>query len=96
MADEALVELHWGSYLSQRALAGALNYVRGHGLPDAISRSSQYTANENAISKESNAYGNVLRCIDTPSGSGRHFENWVYCPGPCVYSCCRASAPVRE
>ena len=94
--DEALVELHRGSYLSQRALAGVLKYVRDNGLPDNISRSSQYRANENIVANESNAYGKVLRCIDMPLESGGNFENWVCCPGPFLYSCCKSSAPVRE
>ena len=94
--DEALVELHRGSYLSQRALAGVLKHVRDHGLPDNISRSSQYRANENIVANESNAYGKVLRCIDMPLESGGNFENWVCCPGPFLYSCCKSSAPVRE
>ena len=94
--DEALVELHRGSYLSQRALSGVLKYVRDHGLPENISRSSQYRANENIIAKESNAYGSVLRCIDTYLENGTKFENWVCCPGPFLYSCCKSSAPLRE
>ena len=98
-ASEALVEVHRGPYISQTALSHVLTYIRDNGLPETISRRSQYRAYEKHVVNDHNAYGHILKGMKMPvgdDGDGRTFENWVCNPGALLYAMCKNSGPFRS
>eukprot|EP00959_Pyramimonas_sp_CCMP1952_P312731 6546327-Pyramimonas_sp.AAC.1 len=66
--SEALVEVHRGPYVSQAALSHALTHVRDNGLPDAVSRGSQYRAYEKHAVNDRSTYGLALNGMQMPVG----------------------------
>ena len=65
-STERLVALHHGSYVSQNALTFVLKDIKENGLPDALSRRSQYRAYEKSNASRETPYGVVVRPFDVP------------------------------
>ena len=80
--DRALVELHRGSYVTERALSNVLKWVRDNGMPTAISRAAQYRAKENVIAEQTTPYGKVLAEQPLKLQGGRELMNYVEAPAP--------------
>ena len=94
--DRALVELHRGSYVTERALSNVLKWVRDNGMPTAISRAAQYRAKENVIAEQTTPYGKVLAEQPLKLQGGREFMNYVEAPAPMLHSVCKSSEPFRQ
>ena len=62
-AETALVDLHRGSHVTLRGAAAVLRHVRDHGLPTAISESSQRRARQR-IAAQSTTFGLVVQRPD--------------------------------
>ena len=60
--QNALVHLHRGPSISQRALEATLKTVREHGVPEYSSRRSQFRARAEAVRQET-PYGPVLKAL---------------------------------
>ena len=60
--QNALVHLHRGPIISQRALEAILQTVREHGLPEYSSRRSQFRARADAVQRDT-PYGPVMKAL---------------------------------
>ena len=78
-SDDALVALHRRSHLSQRALENTLVFVRDHGLPGKLSRSSQTRARQKAC-QVLTPYGPVVQCLRVGE-----LGVWINHPVPHLY-----------
>ena len=60
--QNALVHLHRGPNISQRALEATLKAIREHGLPEYSSRRSQFRARADAVQRDT-PYGPVMKAL---------------------------------
>ena len=92
-AGPQLVALHRESYLSQRALTAVLRQVRDHGLPSAISRSSQARALHDAATVDTSC-GKLVIELEWPSRPGPETYA-IQNPLAMLWYCARRCAPFR-
>ena len=93
--DVALVEMHRGSHTTIKGAASILRYVRDHGLPTAVSESSQRRARQHHAGT-STPFGPVVQELVLNMADGRTDKVWVSHPFALLYRTVAECPPFKE
>ena len=95
-ADDALVEMHRGaSFTTQRGMASILQYVQAHGIPSAVSASSQRRARQKAC-QVMTPFGQITQELVLRLASGEDSTVHVLHPFALLYRTVRECPPFRS